>query len=586
LTDDHDAVVMKITLAQINPVVGDVHGNVELIRGAMRSAREAGSELLLTPELALLGYPPRDLLSRRGVVEACELALRELARDAVDITLLVGHPRFVDDASETGADGRSSRRPSSRPLRNSLSVLRNGAIAATYDKRLLPSYDVFDEDRHFGPGDAPLVVEVAGERIGLLLCEDIWSATDVEVVRHYPIDCVAESVAAGATMIAVASASPFVVGKRAQHLGRLRELARRHDVTIASVNQVGGKDDLLFDGGSTIVRPDGTIAAMLPSWTADTRSVDAGDGSSVASAVPAMVVAEEADLYEALVMGIRDYFRTCGLRRAVIGLSGGIDSALVATLATAALGPESLCGLLMPSRYSSSHSVDDAFDLVGRLRIGDARVLPIESAHSTLREILGAGGGNESGGGGDWSLDGLPDENLQSRLRGTMVMTVANAIGGAALATGNKSELATGYCTLYGDMIGALAPIGDLVKTRVWALSRWIVANHERCGFAVPPIPESSIEKAPSAELRPDQRDEDTLLPYSILDAIVTALVDHDLDVESTASQTGRPTEEVRRIRRLIDMNEHKRRQAPLVLKVTPRAFGPGRRMPLAMRSE
>jgi len=555
---------MRITLAQLDPVVGDVDGNAALIRAAIDDARRAGSSLLVTPELSLLGYPPRDLLSRRGVIERCERALDALADEAKGITVLVGHPRRVR-ADENGG---------SRPLRNSLSALRDGAIVATHDKRLLPSYDVFDEDRHFGAGDRAVTIDVDGRRVGLLLCEDVWAATDVEIVRRYGVDCVREVVEAGAELVTVASASPFVLGKRVQHLARLRELARLHGVAIASVNQVGAKDDLLFDGASVLMRPDGGLGAALPAWRKATETIGSGEGAVTQLPWPD---ADEADLFEALVMGIRDYFRTCGLRRAVIGLSGGIDSALTATLAVAALGSDAVCGLLMPSRHSSAHSIDDAFDLAARLRIADVRVVPIEAAHATMRETLATTGA-------EWRIDGLPDENLQSRLRGVLVMTVANAIGGAALATGNKSELATGYCTLYGDMIGAVAPLGDLVKTRVWALSRWIDANHERCGFALPPIPESSIDKVPSAELRPDQRDEDSLLPYPILDAIVTALVDHDLDIDGAAAMTGRPLDEVARIRRMIDMNEHKRRQAPLILKVTPRAFGPGRRMPLAMR--
>lgn len=560
---------MRIALAQINPTVGDVAGNARLVLEAMEHARRDGAQLLVTPELCLLGYPPRDLLQREGVVEACERAVAAIARAAAGITVLVGHPRRCDEGA--------------RPLRNSVSAVRDGECVGIYDKRLLPSYDVFDEDRHFSPGTAPLVIEVGGRRVGILVCEDLWRADDTSVERRYGVDCAAETRAAGAEVLVVPSASPFVLGKREKHLVQVVETARRTGCPVVSVNQVGANDDLIFDGASIAVAADGTRLAEAGSWRESMVHLDLTSGvASVATPAgagePAVVDAtrstegtsrepESAQLFKALVLGVRDYFRKTGHQRAILGLSGGIDSALTATIAAAALGPANVIGLLMPSRYSSPGSIEDAKELAQRLRLGRVETIPIEPAHEALATLVQRTLGD--------AARGVVDENLQSRIRGILVMAHSNAAGALALATGNKSELAVGYTTMYGDMVGALAVIGDLVKGRVYALSRWINANAEACGFDGPPIPVSSLEKAPSAELRPNQTDQDSLPPYEALDPIVESLVEEER--EATAGLAAD-------VLRQLDRNEYKRRQAPVILKVTSRAFGPGRRMPLAMR--
>ncbi|MCA9286638.1 MAG: NAD+ synthase [Phycisphaerales bacterium] len=551
---------MRIALAQVNPTVGDVAGNARALVDAATLARSQGADLVVGPEMALLGYPPRDLLLREGVVESCERAVMDIARAARGVTVLVGHPRRAEGGS--------------RPLRNSVSAVRDGRVVAVYDKRLLPTYDVFDEDRHFSPGTVPVVVEAGGLRVGVLVCEDLWMAGDAAVVRRYGIDCVAETARLGCDLLAVPSASPFVLGKPARHLAQLREAARRGSCPVVSVNQVGANDDMIFDGGSVVMAADGAVVAAAGSWKAATVVAGLDDRRPTAPPPDDAL----ADLWHALVLGVGDYLRKTGNARAVLGISGGIDSALTAAIAVGALGPDRVAGLLMPSRYSSAGSVDDALELARRLRLGRVETVPIEAGHTAMADTLSACLGA--------SAQGVVDENVQSRLRGLVVMAFSNATGSLALATGNKSELAVGYCTLYGDMVGALAVIGDLVKGRVYALSRWVNANHRACGFAEPPIPESSIEKAPSAELRPDQTDQDSLPPYEDLDPVVEALVDEDRWVDGAAASTGRDPATVARIAGMLDRNEYKRRQAPLVLKVTARTFGPGRRMPLALRQE
>ncbi len=637
---------MRIALAQIEAVVGEIEGNAERVLAAVRRAAAAGARLVVTPELVLLGYPPRDLLQRRGVVERCEAALRDLAAAIAsdarpgrggragdellavegvapttapcaprEVTVLVGLPRRASGGS--------------RPFRNSIAALRGGEVIGSYDKALLPTYDVFDEDRHFEPGSAPLVIEIEAEgelrRVGVLLCEDLWSASDVDVDRRYSRDPVAECIAAGAEWIAVGSASPFVLGKRARHLERLRAVATRFSCTVLSVNAIGANDDLIFDGASCAVGPDGALLADLASFREDFAIVEAGrsapSGTGAAesgaaavarvasTAAPAALHAppapaaaagaavgppprttapsaapadDSAEIFHALVLGIGSYFRTCGGGSAVLGISGGIDSAVTAALAVAALGADRVVGLLMPSRHSSHGSVADALELARRLRMGRIATLPIEPMHAAFGPVLDVALASLAP--GSAGASGLVDENLQSRIRGTTVMAVANALGAMALATGNKSELAAGYATLYGDMIGALAPLGDLVKRRVWQLARWMNQSAEACGFADPPIPIASIEKPPSAELRPGQLDQDSLPPYDVLDALVESLVDDEATLGEAARRAGCDEATARRVALLLDRSEFKRRQAPIILKVTPRAFGPGRRMPVAMR--
>jgi NAD+ synthase/NAD+ synthase (glutamine-hydrolysing) len=555
---------VRVALCQLNPTVGDLDGNVALAVAALDEARRQGAVLAVFPELSTIGYPPRDLLLRQGVAEASRRAAERVAEACRDgLAAVVGF-------AEPCPDGP-------RPLRNALAFCRDGRIETTYAKRLLPTYDVFDEDRYFTPGDRACVVGHAGRRVGLLICEDLWRASDAANSRRYAIDPVEETLAAGADLLAVASASPFTLGKDAHHRARLRGIASG-GVAVIAVNQAGGNDDLVFDGRSRAFGSDGRSLAELPFGEAAVRSVDV-DGPAVAAAAD-LACDEEAFL--AIRAGIRDYFRKTGHRGAVLGLSGGIDSALVAALAAAAIGPERVRGLLLPSRYSSEGSLVDARESARRLGLGRIDELPIEAVHAAFRATLAPALGE---------VAGLADENLQSRIRGTLVMAAANAAGDLALTTGNKSEIFAGYATLYGDMNGGLAPIGDLTKGRARSLARFLNRDHARLGFPQPPVPESSISKAPSAELRPDQRDEDTLPPYEVLDAIVEARVERELSLDATVAfaseRVGRPVDRELVVRwcRTADRMEFKRMQGAITLKLTPRAFGRGRTMPASGRS-
>ena len=558
---------MRIALARLDATVGDVTGNAGRIVDAAMALAGQGADCIVFPELALCGYPPRDLLQRRGFVARCQAAADEMARTlaargAGGAAVLVGMP--------TAAAGTAA------PFRNTVALLRGGRVEATYAKRLLPDYDVFDEPRHFAPGGAPCVFECAGERVGVVVCEDLWRAEDAVAAGHaYAIDPVAETAAAGATVVVCPSASPFASGKNARHAAILAAAARRAGIAVCSINASGANDDLVFDGDARIVRPDGTSIAAAR-WGSDALVADPrAAGHATTSSGPDDV---HADRWHAIVAGIAGYFRKTGHRTAALGLSGGIDSALVAALAAAALGGERVTGLLMPSRFSSKGSLDDARELARRCGLR-AIEIPIAPAHAALAEHLAphfAAAGAP--------LAGLADENLQSRLRGLQLMAWSNASGALVLTTGNKSEYAVGYATLYGDMCGALAPIGDLLKTDVWALARWANANHRALGFEAPPIPEESITKVPSAELRPDQTDQDSLPPYETLDMIVRGWVEEELPAHAIADAHALPRELVARWTRAIDLAQYKRAQAPVILRLSARAFGPGRRMPIAMR--
>ncbi|MFO0828627.1 MAG: NAD+ synthase [Phycisphaerales bacterium] len=546
---------MRCTLAQLNPTIGDIDGNAAQIEAAIASATSAGSDLVVTSELAMLGYPPRDLLLRDGVAKRCLAEVERIARRCTSLAALVGFPQPWPNGP--------------RPYRNAVAFCRHGAVEAVYAKRLLPTYDVFDEDRYFTPGDRPLVVDVGGERVGVLVCEDLWKADDAGAPRGYLSDPVGETLAAGATTLAILSASPFVVGKDAKHRQRLLELARR-GVRVVAVNQAGGNDDLVFDGRSRAYATGGPLVARLAPFDADVRTASL-DGAAVDE--PATDPLDE--IVAALVTGIRDYFRKTGHTHAILGLSGGIDSALVATLATMALGTK-VRGVLMPSRFSSQGSIDDARESVRRLKLFDS-IAPIRAAHEIVSASLAESFG---------PIDGVADENMQSRLRGLFLMAASNKFGGLVLSTGNKSELAVGYATLYGDMAGALAPIGDVLKTTVWDIARHLNQHHRRYGFDEEPIPRSSIEKPPSAELRPDQTDQDTLPPYEQLDAIVEARIEREQSVESIVASTSLDPAVVRRWCRAIDLAQYKRDQAAIILKISPRCFGRGRPMPIASRGD
>jgi len=567
---------MRLALAQLNPTVGDTDGNVELAIGAIDRAKAAGAEALLLPELVLSAYPPRDLLLQEGYLDEVRAGAERLAAHARGIVVFCGAPWALDPSDILHG------------ITNSMLVLRDGRIADRYDKRLLPTYDVFDEDRYFTPGHRPLVVDVGGVRLGLSICEDLWRGEDAGIASRYwerpdPVD---ELIGAGAEVIVNASGSPFVLGKGARQRDILSKHARERNVVVAEVNQLGANDDQIFDGTSSVYVPDAgapngarLVAAGRP-FEEDLVVFDLPGRDATAVQDPLLAMPEEERLWRALVLGVRDYARKSGFGGCVLGLSGGIDSAVTACIGAAALGAGNTLCIGMPSRYSSSGSIDDARELAERMG-SPFRVVPIGSMHDatedSLREHLGA----EAKRLGLDASEGVTEENIQSRLRGMTVMAFSNRTGLLCLTTGNKSEYATGYATLYGDMNGGLAVLIDVLKTRVYALARWINAHHEKCGFATAPIPEATITKPPSAELKPDQTDQDTLPAYEALDEIIRRYVEERQRPRRIVEETGFDRAVVARTIRMIDRSEYKRFQAAIGLKVSRCAFGPGRRMPL-----
>ncbi len=557
---------MKIALVPINPLVGDIGGNARLIEKAAESHRQ--TDLVVLPELCLAGYPPRDLLLHRAFIDRCEAEIDRLASELADGPAVgLGAPLWSQDRSAS--------------VTNSLVVLHRGRRLARYDKRLLPTYDVFDEWRYFVPGDRPVVFDLAGERVGLSVCEDLWGGIDAGTERRYagdadPID---ELIGAGATLVVNPSASPFVSGKHERHHAIVATHAERHGVPVLSVNQFGGNDDLVFDGAALAHHAGGTTGENAR-WSGRALVVDTAS-SNIVQRSP---VDGARDLVEALTLGVRDYTRKCGFATACLGLSGGIDSAVTAAIAARAIGGSKILGVAMPSKYSSTHSVEDAHDLAGRIgcRCWDAPIkAPFEGFRETLDMLFLRLGHKPLA----QEHPDLTEENLQSRVRGTLMMAVSNRTGALLLTTGNKSELAVGYSTLYGDMNGGLAVISDLLKKDVYAIARYMNAHHLDLGFGRPPIPESTITKPPSAELAPGQRDEDSLPPYDTLDEIVRRRVERRESPAQIIEVTGFDPETVGRICRLIAINEYKRKQLAVGLKVTPLAFGRGRRMPLAGRA-
>jgi NAD+ synthase/NAD+ synthase (glutamine-hydrolysing) len=547
---------MKIALLQINPTVGDLVGNRQLILAALREAHDGRSELAVTPELALVGYLPRDLLLSAGFVRRSWEALAELARSAAGLPpVLVGVPE-----PNPGDEGR--------PLFNSVVLLRNGNIDQRFRKALLPTYDVFDEDRYFEPFHGPQVLELGNRRLGISICEDIWNDRDFWKRRRYHHDPIEDLVRAGADAIINVSASPFSAGKHARREEMLSAMARKHRVPIAYVNQYGGNDDLVFDGRSCAFDANGTPAARGRSFQADVLICDLARATPIA---PALDIDVESEIWRALVLGTRDYVRKCGFNTAVLGLSGGIDSALTAAIAAEALGPGRVLGVLMPSPYSSPSSVDDAGQIAANLGI-DTLTLPIEGVMCAYDATLAEAFADTDA--------GVAKENLQARIRGALLMALSNSRGALLLTTGNKSELSVGYCTLYGDMSGGLAVIADVPKTMVYRVARW---RNQTAGRAI--IPEASLTKAPSAELRPNQTDQDTLPPYEVLDDILRRHVElHQPADEIVAA--GFDAETVGRVLRMVRLAEFKRKQAAPGLKVTDRAFGTGWRMPIAASLE
>ena len=547
---------MKIGLLQLNSTVGDFAANREKLLAAYAQAVAHGAEFILAPELFLCGYPPRDLLQRDDFVEANLTALAETAGQIGAVPLCVG---FVD---------RNSERPG-RALRNSAAVLQNGKIIWRTTKSLLPTYDVFDEDRYFEPAKSVAPFEFNGHKLGITICEDIWNDEDFWPDRLYRRDPVKELISQGAEIILNISASPWCDGKDRARLEMLRRVARDEKIPLAQVNAIGANDELIFDGHSIALDARGEVLALGAGFAEDILVVDfsspsplGGERAGVRGFPP-----REQLLFSALSLGVRDYVRKCGFKSVILGLSGGIDSALVAAIAAAALGAENVLGVAMPARYSSEGSLTDAERLAKNLGIR-YEVLPIEpafkSVEAQLKKIFAGTKPNEA------------EENIQSRLRGLTLMALSNKFGALVLTTGNKSEMAVGYCTLYGDMNGALAPIADVLKTDVYKISRWV--NRER-----EIIPADSITKPPSAELRPNQTDQDSLPPYEILDAILELYVVKNLSkVEIIAH--GFAAAVVNDVVNKINFSEYKRRQAAPGLKVSPRAFGMGRRIPVAQK--
>ncbi|HEX4139904.1 MAG TPA: NAD+ synthase [Candidatus Methylacidiphilales bacterium] len=542
---------MRIGLLQLNATIGAFDQNRTRLEAAYKEAVGKGAELVCAPELFLCGYPPRDLLLRDDFIRRGLECLALLAQAVGDVPLITG---YVD---------RNEVRPG-RALCNAAAVIQNGKVIHRVMKSLLPTYDVFDEDRYFEPAKKISPVELCGQKIALTICEDIWNDADFWPERRYHSDPVHDLVAAGATMVINISASPWERGKEATRLAMLQRAARDERVPLVQVNMAGANDELIFDGHSVALDARGGVLALGASFAEDVLVVDLNKKAD-AEVQPALPANQEAQLFHALVLGVRDYVAKCGFKSVVLGLSGGIDSALVAVIAAEALGADKVWGVSLPSRYSSEGSLNDAAHLAKNLGIR-YDVLPIaEPVVEVEKTLKGVFHGR---------TPDATEENIQSRLRGLLLMALSNKFGPLVLTTGNKSELAVGYCTLYGDMCGALAVIADVLKTEIYALAKWINRDREI-------IPWNTIEKPPSAELRPNQTDQDSLPPYDVLDRILRHYVVDAADPKMLVSE-GISPETVRDVLNKIVFSEYKRRQAAPGLKVSPRAFGMGRRVPIA----
>ena len=549
---------MKIALAQINPTVGDFTGNLSKIVDASRRAAAAGARIAVFPELVICGYPPADLLEKPSFLARAVRAVEELrlATAGLSAAVLVG----VALPAPEGSGKRAV---------NAAVLLDKGEVLLEQHKMLLPFYDVFDEQRYFAPATSQRVIDFEGERLAITICEDAWNDKNFWPQRLYPVDPVEDIMRQHPSILINISASPFWHGKLAVRERMLAAVATRHGIPIVFVNQVGGNDSLVFDGSSFALAADGSVLSQASSFDEDLVITEISAAAVTRPLLPQDGEAAETEsAYRALVLGTRDYVRKTGFRKVLIGLSGGIDSALVAAIACDALGAENVLGVGMPSQYSSSGSVEDSRRLAANLgmRFEILAIEPLFREFSQTLEPLFAG----------LKAD-LTEENLQSRIRGTLLMALSNKFNSLVLTTGNKSEMAVGYCTLYGDMVGALAVIGDLVKTRVYALSRWVNRNGEV-------IPEAILTKAPSAELRPDQKDTDSLPPYEVLDPILEAYVERYESPAQIVGRYGFAAETVEQVVRLVERTEYKRQQAAPVLKVTPKSFGMGRRFPIAAR--
>lgn len=557
---------MKIAIAQLNPTIGDLLGNAQQILEAAKQAATQGVRLLLTPEISLCGYPPRDLLLNPRFVELTATTLQQLAQDLPpQLVVLVGTVEPNPKAHIAGG----------KPLFNSIALLEQGKVQQIFHKRLLPTYDVFDDNRYFEPGLQSNSFTLDGVRIGVTICEDLWNDEEFWGKRNYAANPIADLAQQGVDIIVNLSGSPYTVGKQRLREAMLKHGAIRYQQPIVYNNQVGGNDDLLFDGCSVAFNRTGELVCRANAFETDLVTLDFDEKTR--DLLPGKIAASPANLDEeiwlALVLGVRDYTRKCGFKKVVIGLSGGIDSALVAAIASVALGAENVLGVLMPSPYSSEHSVKDALALADNLGI-KTHILPIGNLmqdydHSLESLFVG-------------TEFGIAEENIQSRIRGNLLMAIANKFGYLLLSTGNKSEMAVGYCTLYGDMNGGVAVIADVPKTRVYSLCNWLNSEGVR-KIQQEVIPTNIITKPPSAELKPGQVDQDSLPSYDVLDDILHRLI-HEHQGSNQIIAAGHDPTIVKKVMHLVARAEFKRRQAPPGLKITDRAFGTGWRMPIASR--
>jgi NAD+ synthase (glutamine-hydrolysing) len=544
---------MKIALVQINPMVGDIQGNCKKIIKRIEEAAEKGASLAVFPELCIVGYPPRDLLHKPEFVRANIDAVHEVAKACQGIAALIG---FVDINEQSEGLG----------LRNAVAYCVDGQVREIRYKSLLPSYDVFDEMRYFEPGPGVTLIEHEGVSIGVSICEDLWNDEQLIGRQLYHSDPIGELASAGARFLINMAASPFVKDKQDFRVRLFGRRAAKHQLPVLFINQVGGNDELLFDGASAVFDEKGDVAAQAKAFEEDVLVVDMdAPGQARKEIYPATVE----QVHNALVMGMRDYVNKCGFQQVVLGLSGGIDSAVTAAIAVEAFGADKVTGVAMPSRYSSEHSIEDARELATNLGV-QFKIIPIDEMHQAFDNnlqphFIGL------------ELD-VTEENIQARIRGVILMALSNKFRMLLLATGNKSEIAVGYCTLYGDMAGGLAPLGDAPKSLVYELAAYV---NKRAGGER--IPQRTISKPPSAELRPDQTDQESLPPYEQLDVILEQYITEEKSVSEIIA-AGFDEGTVREIVRMVDINEYKRKQAAPVLKITSRAFGTGRRMPIAAR--
>jgi NAD+ synthase (glutamine-hydrolysing) len=542
---------MKLALCQINPIIGDFVHQYEQIVAAVAKAKAQDCELAIFPELALCGYPPRDLLEQKIFVEANQKCLQRLMDSISGIGVITG---FVDVNPESTGNN----------LFNSAALFEDGRVLLRVNKQLLPTYDVFDERRYFEPGTASKPLPYKGHRLGLTICEDAWNDKQIFKRRRYAPDPVAQLADDGADVIVNISASPFHLGKVRFRNNMLAAAARKYGVTMVFVNQVGGNDHVLFDGSSAVFDLHGSISARAADFQEDVVVYDTALNSGLQHEVTSV---DTEAVFRALVMGTRDYVTKCGFQKVVVGLSGGIDSALTACVAVRALGAANVATVFMPSRYTSRDNFEDTQELARRLGVAYS-IIPIDDIFNAFVKQLVPGA--------DPNNPGVTEQNIQARIRGTLLMGISNRDGALVLTTGNKSELAVGYCTLYGDMNGGLAVISDVPKTLVYEICRWINGDLEL-------IPQRILDKPPSAELKPDQTDQDDLPPYEVIDPILKGYIEETQSAEELV-QAGFSAREVADVIQRVDQNEYKRRQAAPGLKVTPKAFGDGRRYPIAKR--